>query len=177
MSKAVGAGRPPSPPSPPPLLHRVAVKQHRTNFAKHEIWTKLFWISQNFAKFKENLAKHDFKYFAKSLQNYEKQNILQSPYSYTISSLLHKLPSAKTIFFCAAMLLWDEDDICTAVFHSVIYNSVITPENATQELPVWWTVCKTVFIVLIRQCSPPPLSWYSPSMLLLLLAIARHHLS
>ena len=26
------------------------------------------------------------------------------------------------------MLLWDEDDICTVVFHSVIYNSVDSPQ-------------------------------------------------
>ena len=24
------------------------------------------------------------------------------------------------------MLLWDDDDICTVIFHSVIYNSVVT---------------------------------------------------
>ena len=38
--------------------------------------------------------------------------------------LLHKIPSAKTIFCCAAMLLRDKDDICTVVFHSVIFNSM-----------------------------------------------------
>ena len=31
------------------------------------------------------------------------------------------LPSAKK-FFIAAMLFWDEDDICTLIFHSVIFN-------------------------------------------------------
>ena len=96
----------PLPPlPPPPLLHRVAAKQHCTNFAKHKILTKLFWISRNFAKL-------------------QKQIFLQPSYSYTICCLLHKLPSAKTIFCCAAMLLWDEADICTVVFHSVIFNSV-----------------------------------------------------
>ena len=40
------------------------------------------------------------------------------------------LPSANT-FFIAAMLLWDEDDNGTLLFHSVIYNSVTsTNENA-----------------------------------------------
>ena len=33
-------------------------------------------------------------------------------------------PSAK-IFFIAAMILWDEDDIGTVLFYSVIYNSVL----------------------------------------------------
>ena len=28
---------------------------------------------------------------------------------------------------CLQMLLWDEDDICTVLFHSVIYNSVLIP--------------------------------------------------
>ena len=37
---------------------------------------------------------------------------------------LINLPSAKK-FFIAAMLLWDEDDIGTIVFYSVIYNSVV----------------------------------------------------
>ena len=36
---------------------------------------------------------------------------------------LINLPSAKTVF-SAAMLLWDEDDISSVVFHSVIFNSV-----------------------------------------------------
>ena len=33
---------------------RMAAKQHYQNFAKHEIWTKLFRILQNFTKFREN---------------------------------------------------------------------------------------------------------------------------
>ena len=33
---------------------RVAAKQHFKNFSKHEIVTKLVWISRNFAKFREN---------------------------------------------------------------------------------------------------------------------------
>ena len=37
------------------------------------------------------------------------------------------LPSAKK-FSIAAMLLGDEDDICTVLFHSVIYNSVGIPQ-------------------------------------------------
>ena len=36
---------------------------------------------------------------------------------------LINLPTAKK-FFIAAVLLWDEDDMCTVVFYSVIYNSV-----------------------------------------------------
>ena len=42
---------------------------------------------------------------------------------------LVNLPSAKT-FFSAAMLLCDEDDICTIVFHSVIFNSVINSKDS-----------------------------------------------
>ena len=108
---------------PPLLLHRV-VKQHCTNFAKHKILTKFVWISWNLIKFEENFAKHEINYFAKISRNYEKQKFPQQPCSYTICGLLHKLTSAKTIFCCAAMLLWDEADIYTIVFHSVIYNSV-----------------------------------------------------
>ena len=119
VRKAVCAGPLPSSSSPPPL-HRVAAKHHCTNVAKHKILTKLFWISWYFVKFLENFLKHEIKYFAKL----QKQTFLQPPYSSTICLQLHKLPSAKTIFCCAAMLLWDEADICTVVFHSVIFNSV-----------------------------------------------------
>ena len=41
---------------------------------------------------------------------------------------LVNLPNAKT-FFSAAMPLCDENDICTVVFHSVIFNSVNPPNE------------------------------------------------
>ena len=95
------------------------------NYAKYEILTTFVWISQNFMKFGENFAKHEINYFAKISLNYENENFCSNP-TPTQSAVCctHKLPSAKTIFCCAAMLLWDEADIYTVVFHSVIYNSV-----------------------------------------------------
>ena len=43
------------------------------------------------------------------------------------------LPSAKK-FFIAAMLLFDEDDVGFILFHSVIYNSVLQPLIAINNL-------------------------------------------
>ena len=77
-----GMRRPPHsplPPPSPPLLHRVAAKQHCTNFAKHKILMKLFRISQNFAKFQENFANNEIKYLAKISQNYENENFRSHP--------------------------------------------------------------------------------------------------
>ena len=118
-----------------------------------KFWQNLF----EFRKISWNLRKilHNMKsnYFAKILRNYEKRNFLQHPCSYTICCLLHKLSSAKTIFCCAAMLLWDEALIYTVVFHSVIYNSVglldPAPEDGTVSLKRtnWGTIMKTI------QCS------------------------
>ena len=70
---------PTPPPPPPPLLHRVVAKQHCTNFAKHKILAKLFWISRNFVKFHEKFVKHEIKYFANISQNYKSENFCSHP--------------------------------------------------------------------------------------------------
>ena len=92
------------------------------------LWNSIVQILQN-TKFWQNLFEfHKISWnLRKILQNMQlivSQNFLQQP-----CCLLHKLPSAKTIFCCASMLLWDEADIYTIVFHYVIYNSVVSSHH------------------------------------------------
>ena len=79
-------------------------------------------------KFEENLAKHEIKNFAKISQDYENKNFAATLLLHSLQSATHPpLTSAKRFFNVArSMLLWDEDEYGTVLFHSVIYNSVGT---------------------------------------------------
>ena len=90
--------------------------QNNFNFAKFE---------ENFAKRKiKNLAKHEIKIFVKL----QKQRFRSHP-TPTQSSVCYSPspPVCYKILQCGtAMLLWDEDEDGTVLFHSVIYNSVFS---------------------------------------------------
>ena len=117
------------PHSPPLLLLYSYIGWLQNSIVQISRNSKFWWNYLEFCEISRNSRK--------ILQNM-KLNISQNFCEITKTKffaatlLLHnllsaaKLPSAKTIFFFAAMLLWDEDDICTVVFNSVIFNSVVT---------------------------------------------------
>ena len=69
-------------------------------------------------------------YFAECFFSNWLRNLGETWQQCSSSPLLQKLLSAKAILCCAAMLLCDEDDICTVAYHSVIFNSVSKPDVA-----------------------------------------------
>ena len=89
----------PPPPPPPPLLLSVAAKQHRTNFPKHEILTKLFRISRN----SRNILRNTKLNISRKFSKITKMKFSQPPYSYIIcctnSRLLKQSFAARQCYF------------------------------------------------------------------------------
>ena len=108
-------------------------KHEIKNFAKHKILTKLFWILQNFTKFKKNMAKHEIKNLSKI--SWSNENFCSNP-TPTQSAVCCTVSSAKTFFMAARQCYFEMMTMMTVAFYSVIYNSV-WPIHITHSVHTW----------------------------------------
>ena len=118
-----------------PLLNRVDVKQHCQNFAKHKIFTKLFWILQNWRKISRNWRKisrtHKIKNFAATLLLYNLPSATHPP-----------IPSAKRFFISARQCYLEMKKTLKEPYFSIL-SSIILCMKLNVRNPVGYRMCTT----------------------------------